>query len=596
MVRFLRKVLRRMKYSDEWKRERLLRGKQLHFPEHLSEESRTVQAGWFEEAIRSGKAVDVDHAVIRGSVSIRYSVIAEELRVRRSKFLNEVDFSDATAKRTLDFSGTVFCKSTNFARMMAEGDFYGKQTSFYKEAIFYRAVFKASIYFDPVTPDGKTTFTDRVDFRYCSVAGNVRFDRVTFQGDVKFGGADIQDDAFFVSTDFESGASFLALNIGGSAYFDFPYNEEDGRGADFMGACTFNTAKVGQSAFFDRCNFSSGVDFGAVAVGKDCSFMGTTFEQDVSFDGSKIEGKTLFHGTRFSGRAYLVRVTFGSEAHFQDAYLGRNGFIDYYEGTVFDGLASFNGSKFTSGLYLDSEIQTYGTFNRALPERSERRVSSDRFNGPIDLRGCTYDHIHVAAWDFLLEKYIQFLQDKYKDDYEQFIQHPGLFDPQPYVQLEKALRAVADSHGADKVYYKRRVQESKRKSGHYSVLDWVSRILVGYGVGYRELFGWIAAFIIVGMVIFQFPGAVRPAVDIDPAKPIPEPIKAACVDLRDCDVDWLEAAGVSANTFLPIQLPIGETWEPSYVVPASLMKLAGWIIVPLGVAALTGLLQRTAAT
>jgi hypothetical protein len=53
--------------------------------------------------VRTGKPVDVDHAVIRGSINLRYSVIAAEFSVERSKFLNEVDFSYATAQRA--FSG-----------------------------------------------------------------------------------------------------------------------------------------------------------------------------------------------------------------------------------------------------------------------------------------------------------------------------------------------------------------------------------------------------------------------------------------------------------------------------------------------------------
>jgi hypothetical protein len=270
--------------------------------------------------------------------------------------------------------------------------------------------------------------------------------------------------------------------------------------------------------------------------------------------------------------------------YFQGACFGRNGLVDYYEGAVFQKLASFNGSKFSLGLYLDGEPQTYGTFNEALPDVAEQSLSSDRFRGPIDLRGCTYDSIHVSSWQFLLERYRQYLK-RHK-----------LYDPQPYIQLEKALRAKADTHGADEVYYQRRVQEDQKKSGLYRVGDSILRLLVGYGVGYKKLFGWIAAFVVAGMLIFQFPGAVRPAADLDLAKPLPEPIVAACNDQgRDCDVDLLEAAGVSLNTFLPIQLPIGETWEPSYAVLASLIKLAGWLIVPLGVAALTGLLQRSSA-
>jgi hypothetical protein len=58
---------------------------------------------------------------------------------------------------------------------------------------------------------------------------------------------------------------------------------------------------------------------------------------------------------------------------------------------------------------------------------------------------------------------------------------------------------------------------------------------------------------------------------------------------------------VSVHQFLPVDIPSGTDWKPTgkrvmYVIPvhlfASILKIAGWIFVPLGVAAVTGLLRR----
>jgi hypothetical protein len=127
------------------------------------------------------------------------------------------------------------------------------------------------------------------------------------------------------------------------------------------------------------------------------------------------------------------------------------------------------------------------------------------------------------------------------------------------------------------------------------------RILTGYGVGYLRLFGWILAFIVLGLFIFQLPGAVQPVADVPPGEPVPALISDRCNDkFANCEISWVEAAGVSLNAFLPVGLPIGDTWKPSsimvFTIFASLLKLAGWIIIPLGVAALTGLLQRGGST
>jgi hypothetical protein len=159
------------------------------------------------------------------------------------------------------------------------------------------------------------------------------------------------------------------------------------------------------------------------------------------------------------------------------------------------------------------------------------------------------------------------------------------------------LRAAGEKIGADSVYSRRKGREGKRKKGLKRLGDLVLLALVGYGVDYRLLSAWILGFVLLGTLVFSSPGAVGPAVNVDPGKPIPEPVATKCdTQLRNCDIDFVEAAGVSLNTFLPIQLPIGETWKPTYVILASIMKLAGWIVVPVGVAALTGLLQREGAS
>jgi len=57
-----------------------------------------------------------------------------------------------------------------------------------------------------------------------------------------------------------------------------------------------------------------------------------------------------------------------------------------------------------------------------------------------------------------------------------------------------------------------------------------------------------------------------------------------------------EAFAVSVNRFLPVEVPVGSDWTPTGIaaIYATVHHLAGWILVPLGIAALTGLLHRKA--
>jgi len=53
---------------------------------------------------------------------------------------------------------------------------------------------------------------------------------------------------------------------------------------------------------------------------------------------------------------------------------------------------------------------------------------------------------------------------------------------------------------------------------------------------------------------------------------------------------------VSVRHFLPVEIPAGARWKPRsnsvFEVFATLLKLAGWILVPVGLAGLTGILKR----
>src|SRR5262249_30419844 len=66
-----------------------------------------------------------------------------------------------------------------------------------------------------------------------------------------------------------------------------------------------------------------------------------------------------------------------------------------------------------------------------------------------------------------------------------------------------------------------------------------------------------------------------------------------------------ESLGVSVTYFLPVDVPVGTCWQAtrnpavivggkqiSFLLWATLLRLAGWIVVPLGVAALGGLFRR----
>jgi hypothetical protein len=101
-----------------------------------------------------------------------------------------------------------------------------------------------------------------------------------------------------------------------------------------------------------------------------------------------------------------------------------------------------------------------------------------------------------------------------------------------------------------------------------------------------------------GLVMFQIPGAahLKSATNIGATS-------TAVTTGGTCSpaLSFWDAGRMSIRTFLPVDLPLLINCDPSekYVFLlrssdwATIFKVAGWILVPLGVAGLTGILKRT---
>jgi len=173
------------------------------------------------------------------------------------------------------------------------------------------------------------------------------------------------------------------------------------------------------------------------------------------------------------------------------------------------------------------------------------------------------------------------------------MKHLGPYDRQPFTQLEETFRRAGKDKLADDVYYERKCREfteniTIRKPGAW-LLDRFLWLLTGYGVRLYRLLVAIVPILIIGTLIFHFEGAVTPELPSMMSSQVTLP--------------WSDAFWVSLNTFLPIKIPSGADWKPSsQIIPvlgikfttfATLLDLAGWILVPVGVAGITGLLKRS---
>jgi hypothetical protein len=133
--------------------------------------------------------------------------------------------------------------------------------------------------------------------------------------------------------------------------------------------------------------------------------------------------------------------------------------------------------------------------------------------------------------------------------------------------------------------------------------SWIYKIIANYGVRPYQLAVVSAALVLAGMLFFQQPGTLR-------LKELSKDANAQVVPTYSASQG--EAFLVALQQFLPFSMPVGEillpTTRPTKVsaklgttqvefevmpaVVASALRILGWILVPLGVAGLSGVLRR----
>jgi hypothetical protein len=572
-------------------------------------EANPIDAEEIVEAIKDGKEVEIINAVIEGSFILRSLNVESEVSIQRTKIKGPLDWSYATFKRVLNFENSIFETDATFKAVTVEKDmfldnvtfggfaafsditvlgiFYSRSANYKKQSIFTEGNFKKRIELNKSKFEGEANF---VSARIGSVAV---FTGAEFKERAIFNGAQIGEGAFFNPATFEGEANFVSARIGSSAVFT---------GAEFKEQAIFNGAQIGEGAFFNPATFEGEANFVSARIGSSAVFTGSEFKEQASFSCAQIDGPAFFDLATFEGEANFVSARIGSSAEFTGAeFKERASFnktqIDgsaFFDLATFEGEANFVSARIgSSAEFTGAEFKERASFNSAQIQREshfERTIFANyvsfentsfetiyfgepevQFNAKIDLRGCIYNRIHpILFWEQLME---------YLDPY----------DRQPFTQLEETFRRAGKDKLADDVYYELKCRESDQKTlrnpGAW-LLDHFLWLFTGYGVRLHRLSVFIALILLIGTIIFHFEGAVEPKLDMQPLPHLP----------------YWEAFWVSLNTFLPVEIPSGENWIPSskiirvlgirFTTFATLLKLAGWILIPVGIAGISGILKR----
>ena len=548
----------------------------------------------------------LDYSRFENKVDLSWSHFHRVLSFEHSKFNNaeeEVDFFRMTVGGTAFFDEAVFAGPVDFCYAQIDGNFEANGAKFNNSdnvanfghmtvgdaALFKEAVFAGPVDFRYAQIDGnfeadgaKFNNSDNVaNFGQMTVGNTAVFNETVFEGPVYFRDAQIgnnfdADGAKFNNPD--NVAYFDQMTVGNTAFFnetvfagpvDFCYaqigNNFQAYDAKFNNpdkAANFDQMTVGNTAFFNGAVFAGPVDFcyaqiegsfeaydakfnnpdkaanfGHMTVGNTAIFNGTVFAGPVDFRYAQIEGSFEANGAKFNNSdkaANFVRMTVGNTAFFNDA--------------VFAGPVDFRDAEF-----IILHIQ-----NTSWPAESESVI----------LIGMTYKHINAGPEKGTWRKKILAWVDGSK------------YSGQPYVQLEEFFRAAGYPERADRVFIARKQRERSEALEGLTAWLWDQFLdnFVGYGRKPERVLVWSVLVVLLGALPFR-------------RREYMEPQKREYAS-RPYNPFWY-----SLDLFLPfVDLRMAKVWMPmqdrrfarQY---ARVQIILGWILIPIGLAAIMGIIQ-----
>lgn len=485
-------------------------------------------------------------AIFEGPVDFISVKIGGQLYCEKAQFRSSdgaVDVGGAKVTDHLNFSGALFHGPVRLGAAEIGGQFICDQAQFLNEG--------AEAYFNSAKISRHASFRETifhgpVNFVGAEIGGQLICEESQFlspEGLAYFNGAKISHHVSFRGAVFHGPADFGGMDVGNQLLCER---------AQFLSSsktASFNSAKIKEGAFFRGAFFHGPVDLVGISNGTSFYCEGAQFlhpQEVVNFDNMRVDGFASFQGAVFEGPVYLSHCAFS-----QNLLL---------EGVRFKGFLSFYNTTITGTLYLFSPSEIQGGAS----------VFVTQLPAAADLRGLTYDRTDLGSEE-RWQKWIDLRREG------------GDYDPGPYLVLEQSFRRAGRDDLGDRVHFEMRRSEEqflkrRKRAGKY-ILHCLWRWSVGYGVGGQRLFYLISAVFL--STYFFVRDADRQGLFQPGEKPDPNPFSPFWYTL---------------DLLLPgVSLDYQEHWRATDGVISFFSRaviLVGWILVPLAVAQLAGLLKK----
>jgi hypothetical protein len=509
-------------------------------------------------SMKVGGDTSFNDAVFEGPVSFILADIAGNFSGRGARFQNKetgADFSSLKVRGYAFFlSGAVFEGPANFGSANIASTFAAPGAKFQskeKQANFGGMKVGGYAFLNDAVFEGPVTFA-LAEIATAFSANQAKFQNKETEANfssMKVGGYTVFNDAVF-----EGPANFALAEIAGA------FNANDTKFHNKESEANFNGMKIRGDAFFKNAAFEGPVNLVSADIAGNLEAQGAKFqnkEKIASFGGMKVGGYAVFNDAVFKGPVNFVGADVAGnfaagKAKFKnkekDASFGamKLGGHAFFNDAVFEGPANFNYADFA---WLDLS-----------------KTVCPKVAAKFHMQGMSYKYIRAAPNEPESHRALLKLADQ------------SAYSADVYNHLEEFFLRQGYRDDADRAFIQGKRRERKE---NLRGLSWVGDCLLDWLVGYGRR-PWqagipCAALVALGCVLFS-------PKKMEPQKPEDTP--------RVYSRFWY-----SLGLFLPfVDLQADKVWKPKadQTFLRNYMRvhiMLGWILVPLVLAALTGLIK-----
>jgi hypothetical protein len=370
------------------------------------------------------------------------------------------------------------------------------------------------------------------------------------------------------------------------------------RNAKVDGPFDISKTEFGFGIEFEKFEFRGDVDFRSSRFQRDLHFTDCTFQKAAQFQGMVVDGDFSVEGSIFKAGIAVSRamirgifdadaVTSEDRSTFYNIVVERSIFL---EGATFEQGLNLRDGRIGVDLDLSKANFAQTVDFRYAAVEGTIFISGTRFSpaeNSLWIRGLDYRFLTSEPQTRSGMSHARDLQGSV-EDLKAFV-HRAEFSSDAYMKLAAHLESIGQAEHADEVYISMKSREREFLDWPAKLWNWFLFLSVGYGRRPARAFLWSVCIIIIGCIVFgRFGRRPHDMELIDPSKPVVPP---------QYGLMWCLL--YSADIFVPaINLEAANVWRPaanrSWFVHGyvRLQRFLGWVLVPIAVAALSGLIGR----